>query len=115
MTEKDKKKCFFISKFLDEFKIIESKNNEISGLLNKINLLFYLKIINKSKKHEQLDVFYNLYYNKNENNEWNSLNKIVFYNENDFNKKYNNLFLSENFNLKKIKKKYLNWEIIDFR
>ena len=115
LTEKEKKKCFFISKFLDEFKIIETSNNETIGLLNKINLLVKLKIINKSKKNKQLDVFYSLHNSNNGNNEPDFFNKIVFYNENEFNEKFNSFFSNNIFNLKKIKEKYLNWEIIDFR
>ena len=115
LTEKEKKECFFISEFLDEFKIIETSNNKITGLLNKIDLLVKLKIINKSKKNKQLDVFYSLHNSKNGNNEPDFFNKIVFYDENEFDEKFNSFFSNDIYNLKKIKEKYLNWEIIDFR
>ena len=115
LTEKEKKKCFFISKFLDEFKIIETSNNKITGLLDNIDILVKLKIINKSKKNKQLDVFYSLHNSKNGNNEPDFFNKIVFYNDNEFDEKFNSFFSNDIYNLKKIKEKYLNWEIIDFR
>ena len=62
-----------------------------------------------------MDVFYSLHNSKNGNNEPDFINKIVFYNENEFDEKFNSFFSNDIYNLKKIKEKYLNWEIIDFR
>jgi hypothetical protein len=122
LTEKEQKECFFSSKFIKEFHIQNIQSNQfnngniITGELKKNNLKIELDIMHEFLKKEEKIILYNI--GEEENHNWKSTqhkNKIIFYNKQEFKKKFKDVFIENKFNINLIKEKYNDWEIIDFR
>ncbi len=121
LTEKEKEKCFFYSKFIKEFHIEDIKKNKqnngyfVSGKIEKLNLNIELEIKYPLNNKED-KVLYKISSEKNKKlNDNEKKQEIIFYEKDEFENNFKELFLYENFNIKSLKEKYNTWEIIDFR
>jgi len=87
----------------------------VSGEIEKLNLNIELEIKYPLNNKEDR-ISYKISSNKNKKLH-NTKNKqeIIFYEKDEFENNFKELFLYENFNVKSLKEKYNTWEIIDFR
>jgi len=114
LTKKEQKECFIISKFMKEFEIININElnhlKKIEAVIKKFNLNIGLIVPINFQENEILNYTISENEKKNNNNQ-----KIIFYEEQKFNEKFKDYFSKEKFNIKIIKEKFNEWEIIDFR
>ena len=121
LTEKEKEKCFFYSKFIKEFDIEDIKRNKqnngylVYGKIEKLNLNIEVEIKYPLNNKED-KILYKISSEKPKKlNNTGKKQEIIFYEKYEFENNFKELFSYENFNIKSLKEKYNTWEIIDFR
>jgi len=118
LTKKEQENCFFTSLFLKEFKF-ENFNNDLTT--KKVSIIAsqkkgnYLIKITLDYTNSKSKISFMIGKKISENAEWIKKNNFNLYEESEFRELYNSLFLDDIFNTYKLKEKYKDWEIIDFR
>ena len=118
LTKKEQENCFFTSMFLKEFKF-ENFNNDLTtkkaSIIASQKKSNYLIKITLDYKNSESKISFLIGENINGNNEWIKKTNFNFYEESEFKELYKSFFLDEIFNTYKLKERYKDWEIIDFR